>query len=73
MLSIDQQHRPVGEVPIDQPYPRVGRGERWRFYRDPGTWATQVKCTYCGARGPLCVLDEDEALAAWSEPAPIPA
>jgi hypothetical protein len=39
----------------------------WRFYRDPGTWATQVECTACGARGPLCIPSEDAALAAWSE------
>jgi hypothetical protein len=43
-------------------------GERsWRFFSDPGTWATAVECTHCGARGPLCVPDDGEALAAWSE------
>jgi len=44
----------------------------WRFVRDPGTWATQVECAHCGARGPLCIPDEDEALAAWSERATVP-
>ena len=39
----------------------------WRFFRDPGTHATQVVCCRCGARGPLCIPSEEEALAAWSE------
>jgi hypothetical protein len=39
----------------------------WRFFRDPGTWATAVECCYCGARGPLTIPSEDEALAVWSE------
>jgi transcription elongation factor Elf1 len=45
---------------------------RWRFLRDPGTWATTVDCTNCGARGPLCIPSKHEALAAWSERATIP-
>jgi Lar family restriction alleviation protein len=39
----------------------------WRFFRDPGTHATQVECKHCGARGPLCIPSEQKALAAWNE------
>jgi len=45
----------------------------WQFYRDPGTWATQVECAVCGARGPRCIPDEAEALAAWNERSSPPA
>jgi predicted small lipoprotein YifL len=45
---------------------------RWRFVRDPGTCATQVECAHCGARGPLRIPDEDEALAASSERTTVP-
>src|SRR6266446_9534839 len=44
----------------------------WAFVRvDPGTWASAIECRHCGARGPRCIPDEDEALAAWSERAPV--
>jgi Lar family restriction alleviation protein len=39
----------------------------WRFFRDPGTHATQVECKHCGARGPLGIPSEEKALAAWNE------
>ena len=38
-----------------------------QFFRDPRTWAKAVECSNCGARGPLCIPDEDTALAGWSE------
>jgi hypothetical protein len=27
----------------------------------------RLKCTFCGARGPRCIPNSEEALAAWSE------
>jgi hypothetical protein len=52
------------------PCPFCGRLS-WRYFRDAGTWATQVECAGCGARGPLCIPSQEAALAAWSERAKI--
>jgi hypothetical protein len=52
--------------PARSPCPFCGKLS-WRFFRDPGTHATQVECASCGARGPLCIPSEEEAFAAWSE------
>jgi hypothetical protein len=43
------------------------RKAKLAFLPRPGTWATAVECTCCGARGPLTIPDEDEALAVWSQ------
>ena len=56
--------------PPPPPCPFCGK-LHWKFFRDPGTWATAVECLGCGARGPLGVPNEAEALSAWADRAPV--
>jgi len=59
----------VREKTTPPPCPFCGK-RNWKFFRDSSTWATAVECASCGARGPLCIPDEAEALSAWGERAP---
>src|SRR5712691_8128409 len=71
-LGVDKTMNGLHQLKNYRPPPCPFCGKvSWGFFRDPGTWATAVECRHCGARGPLCIPSEDEALAAWSERAPV--